>query len=1152
MTVSVGSTITTSSYNLIFENISKILNSTVGGYGSGIRASSTATTNIVASANHWDALYSDVNKCIKHQTGSDIPDLTPPTQGNLIYADFVNTLASAATTAVANSLTVHASQLATSVSSTNHINTGWDSEVQIERAYNWGNARRPHYHFNLGGYIISTIDSAGTVSSIQDQSFVNFVNHAKAPYSKLITDPYTRSRWLAYSTTSTSYSTNTNSGVFTATITYTKNSNTVTVVSSITPPVSVSTITVTPISVETLYYSTDAISAVRPALVEDRKILQVGSLEPFTFSAGQRSAPQYLKLSNVGAEPVTISSIFATSLGVSGYALSTATNLSEESPFNIPVTLPLTLAANKEYDVLVYYYEPVESTTEIGTFYNSILITSDADDQTVVVSTVQNVTAPEFDFDIALVDLASLYTYDDWAEEYNLSSSDKTLGINIANTYYLPNTNFGVIDGVQRYALYRKPDAAGLNFWVSYIKTNYGGVYNSAAVKQVFFQSVDATSDSVRSRTSNKFYNEGYGYGDFYDKTLINYSVTSSVPKLFNYTITPRFGTLRRTLSNPGYDASISNQEFEGAPSTEAVNAFQLFPTAQNVLKGPSVQFSPLQVNNLGTYSVDLTITVYATDLTGTNVSVTKTVNLTLEVDSLADGNLVKWTSAFESNNAVMGMSYDRIGGKLHLTIGVGSGADGAPTLSANNYNASYVNTDQLGITGDEQWGTFDKDFGDPMYRISYGSSWGTFINTYGVWPVNPSWNGYNSYPYSNTFLIRQYKFTANSTGNYTVEWAADDSGYVEIDGSRVIERLSVTGDNFKRSWTSVVNLPAGEHTIKLGFRNIPGGSGNPGGVATTIKNPAGNIVWSTLNTVRSTIPYAYWPEVYRIPIEPNVAKTYQIANYLVKNFYPVFVSASNFSNYGAYFGTAGTSSAGSILSIDSDGKGNLTFIWNGKTTTSGTAEDATLAGITQLPIYYSYLPSRKTNLGAGGANTLKLIGMTTIGVRTATVKTPGYNNVNIAVIDEADDVSALTLQTDWNTYLVNHPRDKLYLLQPGGPGRGSLREPSNFTSSNLGVGPIAVNRDIGRVGSRSDWFALCGLAEYPAGTQVKISVDGSGSMTFYTVEASYNYFIERCAAAGFTVTAVGMDGENWISPFKNPTVTAVSLPPVVDNGPYN
>lgn len=220
MTVIVGSTITTASYNTIFSEISNILNPTVGGYGANVRTSFTATNNITASYEHWNALYSDVNNSIKHQTGANIPGATPPAVGDIITAAFVNTLAAAATTAVANSLTVHASQIAIYSTTATFIDIPWDSQVQNVTDYTWQTALQPHYHFNLGGYLTTTIGYSGAPNGKTDTSFVSFVGHANSPSSTL-NSPYDRNLWIGpHGSTSTVYSTGTEVGVFTATVTY--------------------------------------------------------------------------------------------------------------------------------------------------------------------------------------------------------------------------------------------------------------------------------------------------------------------------------------------------------------------------------------------------------------------------------------------------------------------------------------------------------------------------------------------------------------------------------------------------------------------------------------------------------------------------------------------------------------------------------------------------------------------------------------------------------------------------------------------------------------------------------------------------------------------------------------------------------------------
>lgn len=999
MTVSAGSTITTSSYNTIRDTITQILNPTAAGYGRNLRKSTTATTNIVGTQAHWDLLYSDINRAIIHQTGSDIPGIAAPATGTVITAAYTNALEAAAQTAVANSLTVHSSQLTTRVSTATFVDIPWDTDKQLDRIYTWRSTLEAAYHFNLGGSIVTTIDALnGIPYSIPDQSFLNFVSFAR----DALAEPYTREKWLSFASTSTTYSTATDSGVFTATVTYTKDTGTVTVSSSIEVPAGITPpIGILPVSSSTLYYSVDAIPAIPPNTIEDRKILTATALNPFLFSAGTRSAPQLLTLKNEGAESLTVNSIESTNNGVFGYVVSTATNLTEENPFIVPLPLPLTLAPDEEYRAVVYYTEPTKATTEIGTFYNAVLINSDASNTVLTVPTVQQVSAPEFDFNLYLTDLSQEYTYASWQAEYGLSAGDRTLGETFATIYYLSNTDFGIIDGVRRYGLYRKPDSENLKFWVDYTKAN-GGDPAAAGIRNAFFRSIDAaTTDNSRARTANKFFDSGFGYGDFYDRTLVATDLSSGSPKEYQYTIEPLFGTLEK------YTISLSAQAFNNSPSEEAVAAFRASGLLSGFLLGllgldkyrdPRVIFTPVLVTSTGTYSTDVTVTVDGIDLTGAAVTKSKTVNLSLNLTSLADRNIVNWTSGFETDNAVMGISYDRIGGQLYLTIGLGSGSDGSPTLNNNNYSTQFVNIGNLGITGDEKWGTFPLNYGKPQYYRDWGT-YSAFLNTYGVWPTSKiNVDGTNTsfgYSYPRGFyLLNNYKFTAPSAGTYTVEFGTDDRGYVAIDGITVVDRRGTgSSENWTRSWTGTVNITStGEHTVTISVYNQDQTvRGNPGALGVTIKDPGGNVVWSTLDTVRSIPPYQYWQEVYRIPIETGVARTYKAVNYLVKNDYPV---NNVIGTYSQFFGDGGN-----FLTVDSDGKGNLSFTWNGISVLSGDASvNRTVVGIPFLPYLYSYFPSRRRQ-GPGaveGASTQRLVGMTLAGPRYNTVPTPGYGRIEV------------------------------------------------------------------------------------------------------------------------------------------------------------
>ena len=146
-----------------------------------------------------------------------------------------------------------------------------------------------------------------------------------------------------------------------------------------------------------------------------------------------------------------------------------------------------------------------------------------------------------------------------------------------------------------------------------------------------------------------------------------------------------------------------------------------------------------------------------------------------------------------------------------------------------------------------------------------------------------------------------------------------------------------------------------------------------------------------------------------------------------------------------------------------------------------------------------------------------------------------------ISIIDESSP-SVATHTNDWNSFRANFPNAggvgrEFWLLQPAGSrwNFNDLNRPSNFLNDSLangsvGGGTFTVNRDNGNVASRSDWFAITNLSSQPPGSYVSVWLDVSGSMVYNTVRASYEYFVERCTAAGINIILeTSNSGERWI-----------------------
>ena len=153
----------------------------------------------------------------------------------------------------------------------------------------------------------------------------------------------------------------------------------------------------------------------------------------------------------------------------------------------------------------------------------------------------------------------------------------------------------------------------------------------------------------------------------------------------------------------------------------------------------------------------------------------------------------------------------------------------------------------------------------------------------------------------------------------------------------------------------------------------------------------------STLEPVRTNPPYLYWAEVYRIPLTPNVPGTYQLREYIVKNSYPVSRYSTSGTTYSRYFGSANSESAGSFVTVQHDGFGNLRFEFNTVSTLSGdSSANTTLKGLMYASYYYANSQYRLTNLEARRSDgTTKLIGMNKSGVVTSIVSIPNQSLVD-------------------------------------------------------------------------------------------------------------------------------------------------------------
>lgn len=210
----------------------------------------------------------------------------------------------------------------------------------------------------------------------------------------------------------------------------------------------------------------------------------------------------------------------------------------------------------------------------------------------------------------------------------------------------------------------------------------------------------------------------------------------------------------------------------------------------------------------------------------------------------------------------------------------------------------------------------------------------------------------------------------------------------------------------------------------------------------------------------------------------------------------------------------------------------------------------------TSITPTYAISPST-TSVNESGSVTFNVVttgvqpGTTLYWTTSLTTVTSSNDIVCIAVCDESS-VGLSTNTADWVAFRNNYPNRPFYLLQPGGPSRGSLNVPAAFTSDSKAFGPITVNRDGGSSASASDWYALCNLDQVPSGSRIALSIDNSGSMTTATVQASINLLTSRLAARNISITNLTMSGERWAFAFNTniamPAIAAINNEDFTDN----
>lgn len=251
---------------------------------------------------------------------------------------------------------------------------------------------------------------------------------------------------------------------------------------------------------------------------------------------------------------------------------------------------------------------------------------------------------------------------------------------------------------------------------------------------------------------------------------------------------------------------------------------------------------------------------------------------------------------------------------------------------------------------------------------------------------------------------------------------------------------------------------------------------------------------------------------------------------------------------------TAGIATVTRTIANDFNTEGSELFTFVVRTTSSSGTVVATSSTITVVDVVpsYSVVPST-TSVNEGSSVTFTV---TTIGVPNAT--TLYWTTLQTSGVVAASDFSdsalsgSFTVNSNTGTITRTIASDRstesvpeifqLQIRRTSTSGTIVATSDSvtvNDTSVSVGqnangltFGPVQVNRDNGNTALASDWYTICGLENVPEGSSIALFIDGSGSMTQATVQASYNLLVSKLNAKGVTITTVSNGNEDWITPF--------------------
>lgn len=139
-----------------------------------------------------------------------------------------------------------------------------------------------------------------------------------------------------------------------------------------------------------------------------------------------------------------------------------------------------------------------------------------------------------------------------------------------------------------------------------------------------------------------------------------------------------------------------------------------------------------------------------------------------------------------------------------------------------------------------------------------------------------------------------------------------------------------------------------------------------------------------------------------------------------------------------------------------------------------------------------------------------------------------------IAIIDDAENTTAESLNLTWFTFRSKYPSRSFCLLQPMPNEPVDLKIPAAFDVDPKSIySPIA--RDYAAGALASSWFRLCnlGVLRSQGINKIAVFIDDWNRVTARQVRASYEFFLLDITSQGISLVRAheGAD-DNWVTPF--------------------